>query len=59
MKSKEERLRQKAIKDLEELKTVNPNQQIYIETPNGTVSCKLGDALIFESMGKQIAIDSE
>jgi len=55
----EEKLKEKIIKLLDELKSVNPNQQIYVETPNGMASCKLGDALIFESMDGQIAIDSE
>lgn len=52
-------LRYKVISLLEEIKTVNPDQRIYVETPSGLGSCKLGDALIFVSMDGQIAIDSE
>lgn len=49
----------KIIKQLDKLKKENPEQVIIVETPNGTVSCKIGDALIYEGMCGEIVIDSE
>lgn len=59
MKTKEEKLREKVVKSLKELQSISPNQRIYVETPNKTASCRLGDAHIFETIDGQIAIDSE
>lgn len=44
---------------LDELKERHPNQEIIVETPKGTVSFKIGDALIYEGNGGEIVIDSE
>lgn len=49
----------KVIKALDRLKIVSPNTEIIIETPTGTVSCKIGDALIYNGMEDSIVIDSE
>ena len=49
----------KVIKALDKLKKEYPDQEMYMETPKGTVSCKLGDALIFYACDGSIAIDSE
>lgn len=47
------------IKYLDEIKKENPNQIIIVETPNGTVELKIGDALIYEGMRGELVIDSE
>lgn len=49
----------KVIKQLDKLKAECPNQEIVVETPNGTVSLKIGDALIYEGGNGEIVIDSE
>mgnify|MGYP006967157950 CR=1 FL=1 len=49
----------KVIKQLDKLKIEYPDQEIIVETPKGTVSLKIGDALIYEGMGGEIVIDSE
>lgn len=49
----------KVIKQLDKLKTECPDQEIVVETPNGTVSFKIGDALIYEGGYGEIVIDSE
>lgn len=49
----------KVIKQLDKLKIECPNQEIIVETPEGTVSLKIGDALIYEGMSGEIVIDSE
>ena len=49
----------KVIKQLEKLMVEYPNQEIVVETPNGTVSLKIGDALIYEGGNGEIVIDSE
>lgn len=36
-----------------------PDCTLIVETPNGTVSLKIGDALIYEGMKGEIVIDSE
>ena len=41
------------------LKEEFPEQIITVETPKGSVELKIGDALIYESMGGEIVIDSE
>lgn len=49
----------KVIKQLDKLKEEHPNQEIIVETPEGTVSLKIGDALIYEGCRGEIVIDSE
>lgn len=49
----------KVIRQLDKLKIECPNQEIIVETPKGTVSLRIGDALIYEGMGGEIVIDSE
>ena len=48
-----------AISILDKLKSIHPEQKIIVETPNGSVELKIGDALIYESMRGEIVIDSE
>lgn len=52
-------IRDKTIKILDELKKKNPEQKIVMETPTGTVSLKISDALIYEGINGEIVIDSE
>jgi len=52
-------IKNKTIKILDELKEKNPGQKIIVETPNGTVSLKISDALIYEGINGEIVIDSE
>lgn len=49
----------KVIKQLDKLKKENPNQPIIVETPQGTVTLKIGDALIYEGYCGELVIDSE
>ena len=51
--------RDKIIKKLDKLKAEHPDQKIIVETPNGSVEFKIGDALIYEGMGGEIVIDGE
>ena len=51
--------RDKIIRKLDKLKTEHPEQKIIVETPNGSVELKIGDALIYEGMRGEIVIDSE
>ena len=51
--------RDKIIKKLDKLKAEHPEQEIIVETPNGSVELKIGDALIYEGMRGEIVIDSE
>lgn len=51
--------RNKIIKNLDKLKKEYPDQQIIVETPQGTATVKIGDALIYEGMCGEIVIDSE
>lgn len=44
---------------LENLKNINKRQIVIIETPEKSVSLKLGDALIYEGQGGEIVLDSE
>lgn len=44
---------------LDKLKKDNPEQKIIVETPNGSVELKIGDALIYEGMKGELVIDSE
>lgn len=56
---KVERIQDKIINQLHELKKNHPDQVILIETPNGTVSLKIGEAQIFEGMRGEIVVDNE
>ena len=49
----------KVIKQLDKLKIECPKQEIIVETPKGTVSFRIGDALIYEGCRGEIVIDSE
>lgn len=49
----------KVIKQLDKLKVEYPNQEVIVETPKGTVSFRIGDALIYEGGYGEIVIDSE
>lgn len=51
--------RDEIISNLDKLKNDHPEQIIIVETPNGTVELKIGDAIIYEGMGGEIVIDSE
>lgn len=44
---------------LELLSNDNPEQIIIVETPEGTVKLKIGDAFIYEGMRGEIVIDIE
>lgn len=44
---------------LNELKAKHPEQVLIVETPNETVSLKLGETLIYDGLNGEIAIDSE
>ena len=54
-----EKIAKKVFKYLSKLKDEHPDQKIIVETPKGTVSLKIGDALIYEGMRGEIVIDSE
>lgn len=47
------------VKYLDKFKKENPDQVIIVETPNGTVELKIGDALIYEGMRGELVIDGE
>lgn len=47
------------IRMLEKLKRINGNQIVIVETPKGTASLKLKDALIYEGCVGEIVLDSE
>jgi hypothetical protein len=47
------------IKYLNKFSKEHPHQILIVETPNGTVKLKIGDALIYEGVGGEIVIDSE
>ena len=51
--------RDKIIRKLDKLKAEHPEQKIIVETPQGTVELKIGDALIYEGICGEIIIDSE
>lgn len=44
---------------LDKMKVQDGEQVITVETPNGTISFKLKDALIYEGCKGDIVIDSE
>lgn len=54
-----EKIVKKVFKYLRKLKDECPDQKIIVETPKGTVSLRIGDALIYEGMRGEIVIDSE
>ena len=47
------------VKMLDRYKSVKPNAEITVETPDKTVTCKLADALIYTDDFHNIIIDSE
>lgn len=51
--------KKKAIEVLNKLKTDHPDQMLIVETPMGTVELRIGDAIIYEGMNREIVIDSE
>lgn len=57
--SKKNMNKDKIINKLDRLKEDNPEQVIIVETPNGSVDCKIGDANIYEGCNGEIVIDSE
>lgn len=57
--NKKEIVRNAMIETLDKLKKVNPDQRLIVETPNGSVNLKIGDALIYEDGYGTIVIDSE
>ena len=44
---------------LDKFKKQNPDQVIIMETPYGTVECKIGDANIYDDPYGKIIIDAE
>lgn len=57
--SYEQKIKDRLITLLYELKKINPNQEIIIETSGKLIRCKLKDALIYEGVKREIIIDSE
>lgn len=51
--------RSKLIAILDALKRDTPEQVLVMETPKGTVSLKIGDALVYEDPHGWVVIDSE
>lgn len=51
--------RKKVIEVLNKFKTDYPDQTMIVETPSGTVELRIGDAIIYEGMRREIVIDSE
>lgn len=49
----------KIIHELEKLQVDHPDQELIVETPEGTVSLQIGDAVIYEGMNGEIVFDSE
>lgn len=52
-------IRSQVISLLDIMKRDTPDQVIVMETPNGTVSLKIGDALVYEDPHGCIVIDTE
>lgn len=48
-----------AVKVMEKLKRYNGDQIVILETPNGTVSDRLGNMFIYEGQGGELVFDSE
>ena len=51
--------KEKVIQELDKLKEKYPDTKFLVETKKGTVSFKIGDALIYEGMRGEIVLDSE
>lgn len=51
--------RKKTIEVLNKLKNDHPDQTFIVETPKGTLELRVGDAIIYEGMNREIVIDSE
>ena len=51
--------RNKIIHQLEKLQVDHPDQEFIMETPEGTVSLRIGNAIIYEGMNGEIVFDSE
>lgn len=49
----------KVIKALDNLKEIAPDTPVCIETDHGTVTCRIGDALIYDGMDGSVMIDAE
>ena len=49
----------KVMEQFDKLKKEHPEQVIIVETPNGSVKLKVGDALIYDAPGGEIVIDAE
>ena len=49
----------KIVDYLDKLKEKNPEQYLIVETKQGTVSLKLGEAMIYEGRNGELVIDSE
>jgi len=52
-------IRTKLIKLLDKIKQTTPDQILVVETPNGTVTLKISDALIYEDGHGWVVIDAE
>lgn len=51
--------RKKVIEVMNKLKADHPDQILIVETPEATVELRIGNAAIYEGMGREIVIDSE
>lgn len=58
-KQTEQKLLVEIINKLTELKKEYPDTEIILETTNGTASCKIKDANIYEGMIGKLVIDAE
>ena len=47
------------INDLKDLKKINPELEISMKTPEGKLSCKIKNALIYETKNGNLRIDSK
>lgn len=59
MKRSQKYYRDKIISLLDQMKEYYPEQEIILETVDGSVSCKIKDANIYDGMGEEIVIDAE
>lgn len=63
MKNKKKEIEIVEIQDIinlfDKLKEQNGNQWVIIETPTGSASLQLKDALVYEGCGGEIVLDSE
>lgn len=51
--------RDKIIRKLEKFQADHPGQEFIMETPEGTVSLRIGNTIIYEGMNREIVFDSE